>query len=247
MSTGTPVLAVQNMPARYLEEFNASRSYIVNITDTEYHLSRTYGNYLIPAKASSERFSMMEVTPRKGVIDIGDRKVLEFPITPEEVADDLCREVNNEAGYLSFMGVFRCAGRVPTDRELEDAEAKLEKFYQWCVAEGDKIWQQTRLVILIPDHLKRAAAYLKLDREWKTNVQPKVECPACGINLRPGLAVCSGCGAVLDMEKARKFFPDRFAPTVDASEVDLAGDDPANLAGRKPKASKKAHKETASS
>jgi hypothetical protein len=199
------------MPPEYLEKFNASRAYIVNITDTEYNLARTYGNYNIPAKKFGEEFSVTEIGPRKGTMDMGDRRVFDFPITPGEVAVDLCREINNDAGFDSFLGVFVCKGEQPTLGELKIANARLEKFYQWGVQEGDKIWQQTRMVILIPDWIKRAADYLKLDRDWKTNVQPNLECPGCGTRHKPGLALCIACGMVLDEAKARKFYPDRFA------------------------------------
>lgn len=233
MSTGTPVIAVQNMPPEYLEQFNRSRAYIVNITGTEYHLSRSYGNYFLPGKGD-EAFSVTEIGPRKGSMDMGDKRVFDFPITPAEVATDLCREINIDAGYDSFLGVFISKGQEPTAAELQGAQARLEKFYQWGVAEADKIWQQTRSVIMIPDWIKRAADHLKLDRDWKTNVQPNFECPSCGQRHKAGLAICISCGAILDEDKARHFFPDRFAPRPPAEPVRaFTPDSQANVATRK--------------
>src|ERR1700676_1443483 len=139
MSTGTPVIAVQNMPPEYLEKFNASRAYIVNIPAPEYFLSPSYGNYHIPAKAEGEAYSVIEITPRKGTMDMGDKRVFDFPITPGEAATDLCREIDIDAGFDSFLGVFIPRAALPTDAELRNANARLEKFYQWGVAEGDKI------------------------------------------------------------------------------------------------------------
>lgn len=222
MNTGTPVIAVQNMPPEYLEKFNASRAYIVNITDVDFNLSRTYGNYRIPAREPGEEFSVTEITPRKGTMDMGDRRVFDFPITPDEVAKDLCREINDDAGYNSFLGVFVCKGPAPTEKELEQAKARLVKFYQWCVAEGDKVWQQTRMVIMIPDILKRAADYLKLDRDWKTNIQPNLECPGCGAHHKPNVAICIACGIVLNEEKARRLYPERFAPAPTNPPAEIA-------------------------
>lgn len=233
MSTGTPIVAVQNMPPEYLAEFNKSRSYICNITDTEYNLARTYGNYHIPAKLEGEEFTVTEITPRKGTMDMGDKKVFDFPITPREVADDLCREVNTEAGFNSFLGVFVCAGPQPTPAELKKAKDRLNKFYQWAVAEGDKVWQQTRLVIMIPDLCKRAADHLGLNRDWKTDIQPNLECEGCGTRYKFGVAICASCGLVLDEAKARRLYPHRFEPvTAEGTDdgetlavVDLGGDD----------------------
>lgn len=221
----TPIIAVQNMPPKYLEEFNASRAYIINITDTDYSLSRTYGNYQIPAKKAGEEYAVTTITPRRGTMDMGDRKVFDFPITPDEVAADLCREINNDAGYESFLGIFVSKGPIPTEAELKTANRRLEKFYQWGVAEGDKIWQQTRMVILIPDWIKRAADYLHLDRDWKTNVQPKGECPNCGSNIKHGIATCPTCLYIVDREKAVKLGmipPASPEPTLEDMTRDLA-------------------------
>jgi hypothetical protein len=239
MSTGTPVIAVQNMPPEYLEKFNESRAYIVNITDTDYMLSRTYGNYPIRAKQLGEFFSVTEIGPRKGTMDMGDRRVFEFPITPADVAKDLCREINNEAGLNSFLGVFVAAGPVPTAKELADANRKLERFYQWGVNEGDKIWQQTRMVILIPDWIKRAADYLHLDREWKTNVQPKAECPNCGTHIKSGIATCPICLYVVDREKAARLGMIPPSSPEPAPVADPPGESTANLAAPARKGKKK--------
>ncbi len=204
MSTGAPVIAVQNMPPEYLEKFNASRAYIVNITDTDYCLSRTYGNYQIPGRKADEDFTVTEIGPRKGTMDMGDRKVFDFPITPGDVAADLCREINTDAGFDSFLGVFVCKANVPTEAELNKANKRLEKFYTWCIAQGDSEWQRSGSVIMIPDLFKRAVTYLKLDREWCSQIQPNLECPGCGTHLRPKVAICAACGCVIDRDRAEK-------------------------------------------
>lgn len=219
MSTA-PTIVVQNMPPEYLEKFNASRAYICNITDTEYNLTRTYGNYHIPAKAQGEKHTVTEISPRKGTMDMGDRRTFDFPITPSEVANCLCREVNGDAGLNSFLGVFVIAGPEPTAAELKKGNERLLKFYQWGVAEGDKIWQQSRMVMLIPDWIKRAADYLGINRDWKTDVQPNLECEGCGAHYKFGVALCASCGLVLNVEKARKLYPERFAAA--PAEVDPA-------------------------
>jgi hypothetical protein len=197
-----PQMVVQNMPAKYAAEFNQSRAYIANITDVEFSRSRTYANFIIPARPDGEEYSLTEITPHKGVMDMGDKHTSEFPIFPEEIAADLCREINADAGYDSFLGVFVCGPDGPTERELKDAHAKLERFYAWCVSMGDQEWQRTQKIFLIQDVWKRAATYLKLNREWNSVIQSNNECPGCGTNVRSGVAVCKECGCVLDRERA---------------------------------------------
>lgn len=198
----TPMFAVANMPPQYLEEFNASRAYIANITDVEYARARTYGMYTIRAKNPGEAYSLTEIGPRRGTMDFGDKHVMDFPITPDQIAKDLVREINGDAGFDSFLGVFVCGPNGPSADELANQRAHLEAFYTWCVGQGDEEWQRTGRIIMIPDLHKRAATYLKLNREWCAKIQPQLECPGCGDNIRPGVAVCKSCGAVIDRGKA---------------------------------------------
>lgn len=208
------VIDVQNMPAEYVQAMSKTRAYIANITELEYDLARDYGNYHIAPKPADAPFSLTEITPRKGRMDFGDNKRIEFPIMPTEIAKDLCREINDGAGARSFLGVFMCGASGPTTAELADARTRMQKFYGWCVNEGDKLWQQFRNVVMIPDLYKRAANHLHLIREWATDVQPAYECQACGTPHKPGIAICPQCGFLIDRAKAMKLFPDRFAPAV---------------------------------
>ncbi len=217
MSTAAPI-TVGNLPEAYRQEISKGRAYIANITEVEHTRSRTYGNYTIAGKRPGEEFSLTEIIPRRGTMDYGDKHVIDFPIMPEEIAADLVREINADAGENSFLGVFVCGAGGPTQKELAQAHARLESFYQTCVAVGDQEWQRSGQIIMIPDLHKRAVVHLKLDREWCSAIQPNLECGACGQKLKRGVAICSGCGAIQDEEKARKFFPERFAPAIAPAE-----------------------------
>jgi hypothetical protein len=195
-------MVVQNMPAKYAEEFNHARAYIANITEIEYTRSRTYGMFKIPGKADGEEFSLTEIGPRKGVMDMGDKHVNEFPIFPEEIAADLVREINADAGADSFLGVIVCGPEGPTEKELAAAHARLVRFAKWCVNQGDQEWQRTQRIFLIQDVWKRMATYLKLRRDWNAEIQPNLDCPGCGTQTKSGIAVCKECGCVIDREKA---------------------------------------------
>src|SRR5580692_9944036 len=107
---------------------------IANITEQSYTAHRTYGTFRIPgralrqasataAEATSEgiEYSLTRVTPRTAVMDYGDKRTLPLPISAREIADDLCREINSDAGERSFLGVFVCAGNTPTEDELRSA------------------------------------------------------------------------------------------------------------------------------
>ncbi len=150
-------------------------------------------------------YALTPVTARKGTIDLGDKRVLDFPISAREIAEDLAREINADAGDASFFGVFVCAGDAPTAEELAAAHARLAGFYHRLVAQADQDWERTHNFLVITDVERRAARWLGLEKEWSYEPRPLVDCPACAEKLKPGVAVCKSCGAVLDPEKAARF------------------------------------------
>ena len=175
---------------------------IANITGQQYVLHRTYGTFLISGREDGEEFSSTRVTARTAIMDYGDKRTLPLPISAREIAEDLCREINSDAGERSFLGVFVCAGNAPTEEELRDAREKLDEFYRALVASADREWERSHSFLFINDLQRRAAAHLGLDKEWYYQVRETAECPGCGTRVKPGVAKCKACGAVLDREKA---------------------------------------------
>src|SRR5579862_8436227 len=100
---------------------------IANITDQSYSAHRTYGTFRIPGRLPGENgaavpeYALTRVTPRTAIMDYGDKRTLPLPISAWEIANDLCREINSDAGEHSFLGVFVCAGEIPTEDELRAA------------------------------------------------------------------------------------------------------------------------------
>jgi hypothetical protein len=135
-------------------------------------------------------------------MDYGDKRTLPLAISAREIADDLCREINSDAGERSYLGVFVCAGEVPTEEELRVAREKLLDFYRALVASADREWERSHSYLFIHDLQRRAAAHLGMEKEWHYRARETAECPGCGERLKPGVAVCKSCGAILDREKA---------------------------------------------
>jgi hypothetical protein len=178
---------------------------LCNITDQMWLLHRTHGTFTIAACEPGAEYALTPVTGRMSWIDRGDDHRSENPITARQLADDLAREINSDAGEGSFFGVFVCAGSEPTDEELIEAHEKLEAFYRSLVVAADRQWERTHNVVLISDLERRAAKALRLERDWCSEAQQRTECPACGERLKAGVAVCRVCGAVLNPEKAAQF------------------------------------------
>ena len=198
---------------------NSDTAVIANITEQGYTAQRTYGTFQIAGYSSNqaqnraagqssgqtagpEGCALTRVTPRTAVIDYGDKRVLPLPISSREIAEDLCREVNSDAGENSYLGVFVCAGDGPTAEELLQARARLEEFYRQLVDTADREWERSHSFVFIHDLHRRAAAHLGLEKEWFYRTRETAECPGCGERVKPTVAVCRSCGAILNRDKA---------------------------------------------
>ena len=167
---------------------------------------RTYfGSLEIRTPEPGEAFAVTPIHACKGVMDLGDKRTMEFPITAREVADDLVRELNGDSGEGSFHGVFVAAGPLPTEAELAEAHRKLNAFHRRLVDAADLEWERSHNPMFITDLERRAARELKLDKPWLYDPKPQAECPACGEKIKAGVAVCRSCRAILNRAKAAEF------------------------------------------
>src|SRR3972149_9245064 len=93
----------------------------VNLPEQSWPPPRSYGTFQVRGCAAEEPYALTPVGARAAVIDLGDKRTLEVPITAREVAQDLCREINADAGEDSFFGVFVAQGEQPDGDELTEA------------------------------------------------------------------------------------------------------------------------------
>lgn len=179
---------------------------IVNLTDQTWTLHRSYGTFVVRGvaglDADPDDYTLTRVAGRTAVMDLGDKRTLEVPISAAEVAQDLCREINADGGDDSYFGVFVAAGDLPTDEELEQSHERLTAFYRRLVVAADREWERSHSYLFINDVERRAAQYLGIEKEWFYHPRETVECPGCGEKIKPGFAVCKNCGAILDRAKA---------------------------------------------
>jgi hypothetical protein len=175
---------------------------IANITEQRYMAQRMYGTFQVAERTAGEAYALTRITPRTAVMDYGDKRTLPLPISAREIAEDICREINSDAGEHSFLGVFVCAGDAPTAEELAGAQEQLDGFYRALVASADREWERSHSYLFIHDLQRRAAAQLGIEKEWHYQARETEECPGCGDRVKPGVAVCKSCHAILNREKA---------------------------------------------
>lgn len=173
---------------------------IASVSDQDFYITRTYGIFHIPARPTRESSALLIVTPRGDAIDLGDNRRFPFVISAREIAADIIQD-------LSQHGIFVCAKERPSEGELAAACEMRDAWYRQLVSEADEMWARGHSYREISDMHRRAAHFMKLEREWAYVPQRSVECPACGEKVRAGVAICKHCNAVLDAERAAKFFP----------------------------------------
>lgn len=167
---------------------------------------RTYlGSLDVRSPQDGEPYALTPVRSCKGLMDLGDKRTMEFAISAREIAEDIAREINGDSGEGSYHGVFVAAGPEPTQPELTEARRKLEDFYRRLAAAADLEWERSHNPMFITDLDRRAARELRLEKPWLYDPKPATECPACAERIKPGVAVCKSCGAILDKEKAAQF------------------------------------------
>ncbi len=180
----------------------STQAVIANITEQNYIVHRSYGTFQIAGRAAGEPYALTLVTSRTAVMDYGDKRTLPLEIKAREIAEDVCRQINSDAGENSFLGVFVCAREIPSANELERAEARLTEFYRSLVMAADREWERSHSFLFINDLQRRAAASLGVEKEWHYQTRETKECPGCGERVKPSVAVCKSCGAILNREKA---------------------------------------------
>src|SRR5260221_329496 len=62
--------------------------------------------------------------------------------------------------------------------------------------------ERSHSFLFIHDVQRRAAGHLGLRKGWYYQSRETEECPGCGERVKPGVAVCKTCHAVLDRDKA---------------------------------------------
>lgn len=186
--------------SRSTDERSASTAIIASVSSQEFFVTRTYGVFHIPACPAGKISETVAVTAREDAIDLGDNHRIALHISARDIAADLIQDLEDH-------GIFVCAADSPSAEELAAARARRDGWYSRLVTEADEMWARGHSYREISDMHRRAAFSLGLPREWAYTPQASRECPACGEKVRAGVAVCRHCKAILDEERAAKYFP----------------------------------------
>src|SRR5260370_36728844 len=100
---------------------------VVNISTQKWppRQRTSFGSLEVRALEPGEAFAITPIRGCTGVMDLGDKRIMEYRITAREIADDIAREINGDSGEGSFHGVFVATGEMPTEAELAEARRRL--------------------------------------------------------------------------------------------------------------------------
>jgi hypothetical protein len=158
------------------------------------------GGYRIEACEKGKPFSRPLILPSL-VTDtyMIENEIKTHSVSGEFMAQDIVHPMlgrNWSLGQnLDELGVFWTKNNPPTDQELSDARAKLDKTFRALLAEATQLEATGQLQNVTP-LMRYAADWSGEDRPWNKIYKTMAECPACGNSVKPGVVIHT-CGAVM--------------------------------------------------
>ena len=183
------------------------KAVVVNISPYPVGKQFDFGYFEVPGCPASRAYSSMAIEDRRSMKDYGDGRYEPMRITGEEIARDL-------AETWKEHGVFVSSQEVPTEEEVEAARERRLAWYREIYSEAADSWTRYKQYRLINDRQRDAAReLLKVGEiseapEWMKasgHETGHMVCPACGGEIRVGVAVCRHCGAILDEARAQTY------------------------------------------
>ncbi len=183
------------------------KAVVVNINPYAVGKQFDFGYFEVPGCPPSRAYSSMAIEDRRSMKDYGEGRYEPMRITGEEIARDL-------AETWKEHGVFVSVQEAPSEEELEAARGRRLAWYREIYSEGADSWTRYKQYRLINDRQRDAAReLLKVGEiseppEWMKasgHETGHMGCPACGGEIRVGVAVCRHCGAILDEARAQAY------------------------------------------
>jgi hypothetical protein len=213
---------ISAVPPEYLKQILNEKVYIFNISDLSYGpISRTHSNTILPGRSAGETangvYSVTPITGRVEYADAGIEDSVNQQVTSAtQIAEDLCDWCNGNLPRCDvmpnvpvFVGVWWETTPEPT--RLKEMVERKKNYNKALVAQANSFAETEAGRKNINDMMRAAARELGLQPKWLFLVTDEMKpCAACGTAVMPTVAVCPNCNAILDAEKARQFFPERF-------------------------------------
>jgi hypothetical protein len=97
----------------------------------------------------------------------------------------------------------------PSAQDIAAATKKLNMKFDELIAEADKAHEQREYKEITEFH-RLAARRRAVNKAWLNENPDMVPCGACGMQVMQNIAKCPHCRATLNVELAKKFFPEEY-------------------------------------
>lgn len=179
---------------------------IINMHSFELrHGMGNIGELRVPKKKEGDPYSKFTISKyRVSMRDLGDAKFIPETVLPVQMAEDICLMAKDFGGVFWYRG-----DGDPTPDEIQDAYAKMMEFFKREYTKGLDIWNRTKQIHLITEHMRSAAKELFRTGgipqlpEWVSVTRLEAErkmCDNCGNDIKLKAKTCSFCGYIIDLD-----------------------------------------------
>lgn len=194
---------------------------IVPFAIREYKPGLIPDTYYIPP-ASEEKPQILHIGNARHNVYIDEtRGSLSVRDGSDEVARSLVEDFINsqlEVGEGCYPGLFW----IPGELSISEVKVRYQEEWnrirlahrQWLLAItklADRDWKRYQNPMVVSDFQREAGRILGLkeaEHGWMgaqiEDARPMTECPACGMKINLGLAICPNCKVILDADKAKE-------------------------------------------
>ncbi len=176
------------------------------------------GNFNIPAAKQGD-FEILHVLD--SFFDqpmVGVNRPLRVPQPGEDIARSVVMDFCNtviESSPEAHPGLGWVVGKLSKAEilskhkaKIDDITAKQLNWFRKLIQEADAIYEKHRDARLLSDLHRKAADYLKIERNWNKDYSSVVQfkdCPSCHKPIHPDTVRCPECHAILNKEKAKEY------------------------------------------
>ncbi len=202
----------------YLKEFSdKNRLYIFNVNSKPHDRALgDYGNVHVPACTDgnvSEPYIVDGAPHSYMATDMHKMSIFLEPGGAVAVAMDILFIGRGYDPSLNMenKGLFISESPVASQAQIKKAKAGLRKWQMKLVNEADALDRNNKRHE-VTDMMRDAALALGLNKPWMTQEPREVaNCPACQKPMDVEAVKCTSCGAIVDWDRAKIYYPIEYA------------------------------------
>lgn len=168
--------------------------------------------YILPGDPITDKLGLTHIRSARRRMDLGqDRGGTQYvPVLATELCTSIVHDFLRANLFISesaHPAIFWVPGLLTESdikskykAELAEVKEKQTNWFTVLVNEADEAWSKVKSPRSITKQMRYAAQYLKLEREWISEIEIQKAlsvCPLCTAKISPAAIVCPNCNSVL--------------------------------------------------